>query len=251
MKRRATGDGQAGDFRPVSSPNLPDLVVKAIQRRIESGDLRPGDRLPAEPELAASFGIGRSSVREALKALTLMGLVRRSNAGTFVDEAATGSGEDQPSLGDQDPFIVIGQLFRARLMIEPGIAGIAANAATPQDIETLSRTVTRVEESDRVIDLMSADLDFHRHVTIATHDPVLIRLGNQLHADLAIAHKTYLSVWDKPETKQHCINSHTAIIQALRDRDAGTAEELVREVLVRSRNRTRDLFTERRANSPW
>lgn len=231
------GDPVSTNFARVSKPTLPDLVVRAIKERIERGELKPDDRLPAEPVLAESFDVGRSTIREALKALTILGLIRRSNAGTFIADPPMIAVGRESAINEPISPGTVERLFRARLMLEPGIAGVAAQSATSEDISGLEATVERMRSTAAIVSNMSADLDFHHRLTLATHDPILIRLGSQLHTDFAICHKAYEKIWDEGETRAWGIDNHERIIGALRAKDHHMAETEVRRVLSESYDR--------------
>ena len=125
------------DFRSIPKlPSLPEVVFKEVQRLIADGELQPGDRLPSETEMAERFGIGRSSIREAMRALQLLGAIEViQGKGTFVREAGI-----LPLVVDWariSEIGVISEVMEARQFLEVLLAQLAAERATDEDIEAL------------------------------------------------------------------------------------------------------------------
>jgi DNA-binding FadR family transcriptional regulator len=151
---------------------------------MREGRLLPGDRLPAERELAQQLGVGRASVREALGYLQLHELVEtRRGAGSYVAEdlrerlAALGS---HPTHVDAGPAAVI----QARLVTEPGVARIAAERGRHDDeIERLLETMDASSDPRDPAQRRrwsDADRHFHRQIAVLTENPVLIAMADQL-----------------------------------------------------------------------
>ena len=156
---------------------LPMATAQKVKTMIIQRQMKPGDRLPTEKELAGLFGVSRSTLREAMKYLRAENVVViRQGSGTFVS-AETGIGEDPLGLHFTNQENLIENLFETRMLIEPQIAGLACQRATPQDVKNLERLV---EEMDRceVNSKVWAELDvqFHTGVAECTHNEVLIRV---------------------------------------------------------------------------
>src|SRR5690349_11082065 len=111
-----------------------DAVVEQLLGVLRSGGLKPGDRLPAEPELMRLTGVGRSTVREAVRALVSMQLVEvRHGHGTFVRDGLGADLIDPPMLLYLDDHRILRDLMESRRVVEPSIARLAAERATPED----------------------------------------------------------------------------------------------------------------------
>src|SRR3972149_1865947 len=124
-------------YLPIQSERLYERIVSQIEQRIEAGDLKVGDQLPAERELADQFTVSRTAVREAIKALREKGLVEiRLGRGTFVTNGAAGAARH--SLGlllkDENGF---SSLVEVREILEPEIAGLAATRVTEENIAAM------------------------------------------------------------------------------------------------------------------
>lgn len=143
-----------------------------LRRRILTGGLAPGERLPTEATLMDELGVGRSTLREAVRVLEREGLVRvRQGSGTYVAQpdraellaAALGAPERE-------------QITEVRRMLEPEIARMAAERRTPDQAREILRLAVRratFRTAGDVEGLVEADLDLHRAVATATNNPVL------------------------------------------------------------------------------
>src|SRR5262249_39193700 len=141
-------------------------LVGVFKRLISEGSLAPGHRLPAERELAEMFGVSRSSLRQALKVLEIMGAIsQRVGDGTYLNTAA-------PSiLAEQMEFLILhdGVAFNdwmeARLIVEPELSARAAARAAPEDIAELRQAPTEMEDNQRDhARFTEYDLLFHKTI---------------------------------------------------------------------------------------
>jgi len=163
-------------YLPIQTERLYERIVSQIQERIESGDLKVGDRLPSERELAEQFAVSRTAVREAVKALRQKGLVEiRPGRGTFITNGA--SDNIRSSLGMLMKIGVTkgsGNLVEVREILEPEIAALAATRITDEYISAMQDAVkimdTALEDVDTFVE---ADLDFHLALAEATQNPII------------------------------------------------------------------------------
>lgn len=163
-------------------------VVEQFQALLAAGDLAPGDRLPPERELAERFGVGRGSVREALRELEILGLVEaRHGAGTYVRAV------DSREL--MAPFRSVVALSDAavqdvvafRRMFEPQVAAMAAANADDEGRALLQQALRRYEDAHAV----EADVDFHEAVARCTGNPIVLAVHHAL-AELFADFRTHL-----------------------------------------------------------
>ena len=183
---------------------------------IRRGDLSHGSRLPPERALAEQFGVGRSSVREAIRSLELQGLlVTRHGSGSFVntqslDAVATLMEPNNGAEGLQD-------IFEMRHLLEPQIAALAALRATPEDMVRLAAIL---EEQQRQIlegeTGVDADTEFHFTLATATHNPALVKVVNAVEDVLRRSRDRYLQLPGRPERSLH---SHHEILEMVRAGD--------------------------------
>ena len=172
-----TGEGQ--HFKSVGSERSFELVIRQLRGLLESGRLKPGEKLPAEPDLAARFGVSRTALREALKVLELSGYleVRRGyGGGTFV---ATPAAEEYRTVAPSTiPILTVTprQLSQVRLAIEPQAARIAAQADR-RDGRAFEDPIREMEVfDDRPARVLEANVNFHVVVAKISANPVFVTL---------------------------------------------------------------------------
>lgn len=157
---------------------LTDEAIVKIKEMITSGELGPGDRLPKESDLAARLGLSRNSLREAVKALTLVNVLDvRHGDGTYVTSL------DSAHLLDALSFMVdlhrdesILQFFEVRRLLEPGVAALAATRIKPDQLAELRALTESLDASADVDQLVANDLRFHRCIAEATGNAVVCSL---------------------------------------------------------------------------
>ena len=158
-----------------------DVVVERLLDLLRSGALKPGDRLPPEPELMQLAGVGRSTIREAVRTLASMRLVDvRHGHGTFVCDSTTQALTDPQMLVFLRDHAVARDLMEARRALEPEIARLAAERCTPADADAMRDAIQRWSSGPgmdaRTPEWRAAHLDFHEALARATHNVVLIRM---------------------------------------------------------------------------
>ena len=166
------------EFSHLKSKLLAEQVEEQIYHFILDTPLSPGSKLPNEFELGEKFGVGRSTIREAVKLLSSKGIVEvRRGSGTYVLTTALGVGDPLGLSAVQDKTALALDLVNVRLLLEPGIAEMAANNATDEDIARLRRICERVErkihDGDRYIE---DDIAFHTCVAESSKNMVVLIL---------------------------------------------------------------------------
>jgi GntR family transcriptional repressor for pyruvate dehydrogenase complex len=210
--------------------NIKDFALEQLKRYILSGITSPGERLPSERELAEYLGVGRNSVREALKILEAVGLVEaRIGEGTFIT-AQVGA-----SFGRTVGFSLalwggaIMELLDARQAIEIEAARMAAERATEDDLQQLRYEVAHMEEAEAFQAYFISDMNFHRLVGKTTHNEVVshivTNLIDLLEEVLREAHT------DQIMTNAEGQGTHRAVYEAIAHRDAAGAADRMRQHL--------------------
>lgn len=207
-----------------------EKIVRAIQDQIQSGELKVGDRLPPERQLAGLLDASRGSVREALRALELSGVIRsRHGEGNFV-AAVPGFGPTMPlAQFVERQRVSLLDLFDARKTFEPQLAAVAAERISRDDMERLR---TAVEEQEH--DLQSrnfeaafqADRLFHQVIADATRNQTLINLHGFL-SDL-VGDGRREAIENDARRTQAAVD-HRRIYQAIARRDAPAAGAAMRQ----------------------
>jgi len=162
-------------IRPIEVRSATAMVTERLEALILDGSLRPGDQLPAEPELAAALGVGRSTVREAKKSLIARGLVEsRGRLGTYVLAPSTDD-SDLPALRDllADPALV--DLHESRQIIEVAAIRLAAERITNEEVAELFAILDQIgADIGSQDDVWFRLLSFHRNLVRASGNRVLV-----------------------------------------------------------------------------
>jgi DNA-binding FadR family transcriptional regulator len=173
------------ELAPLQPPQLYQHIVELLEEQIRTGALVPGERLPAERDLARTLEVGRSSVREAIAALATRGIVEtRPGAGSFISDSAPHlvRFEDQPAIDDASPSAAL----EARLALEPQVVRLAARRGRPDpEIERLLKlmeSATDPANPSARADWNDADRGFHLQLAVMTANPVLVQLSNTIAA---------------------------------------------------------------------
>lgn len=223
------------DPQPAAAPDLATLLrpvvressVSEVARRLldllSAGDIRPGTRLPAERQLADALGVARSSVRGALSALDVLGIIEiRPGSGSYVRE---GTSEFLPRAIDWG--LMLGQrrtrdLVEVRIYMEGVSARLAADRATDADLARLEEHLRRMREAGHdAAGFIDADIAFHLETaTIA---------GNSVLRDILHSIRALLQVWmervsDLEGTVSGTLCEHDAVLRAIRERDPEAAD---------------------------
>jgi GntR family transcriptional repressor for pyruvate dehydrogenase complex len=215
-------------YKTVKTSRLYELIVQQVEDSILKGQLKPGDQLPAERDLAQKFGVSRTAVREAVKTLREKGLVEAySGRGTFVT-----NGTSQAIRQSLDLMIRINQqegsanLAELRLVLEPEIAGLAAQRIEDQLLATMREAVAVMERNLHDPDAyVEADLDFHLALAEAAGNPLILSLLDSIVVLLREQRSRIFNVAGGPERGQF---HHKRILAAVERRDSEAAREAMR-----------------------
>jgi GntR family transcriptional repressor for pyruvate dehydrogenase complex len=213
---------EQADFGTVERAALPQQIAERILTMIRERQLTPGDRLPAERDLAAALGVGRPALREALRALEMMNVIEiRQGAGAHVTELKAGQLVQHLEfvVGLNDTAIL--ELFEARKIVEAGIAEMAASLVSDEDIAALQACHQRlIDASGDAGAFLLADLEMHNLIAQIAANPMLVRFLESIrHLSVASRRRTgHLS-----GVTQQTIKDHQRIIDALAARDPAAA----------------------------
>lgn len=199
-------------------------AILEIKRLITSGQIGPGEKLPKESRLAAQLGLSRSSLREAVRALTLIGVLdARQGDGTYV----TGLGpqlllEATGFVVDflQDPPALV-ELLEVRRLLEPTATALAAIKIDERDLSRLHECNRRMESASSVEELVEADDEFHSIIVDATGQATLASLIKSL-AGRTFRARIWRGLVDERALEQ-TKRAHAAIYSAIGYRDAELA----------------------------
>lgn len=222
-------------YKLVRTSRLYEQIVQQIEESILKGSLKAGDQLPAERELAIRFGVSRTAVREAVKALREKGLVEAySGRGTFITD-----GTSQAVRQSFDLMVKIGQpegstdLAEVRSILEPEIAALAAERAEESDRATLREAVAVMDRSLKDADAyIEADLDFHLALAEAAANPLILSLIDSIVGLLRDQRLRIFQVEGGPQRGQI---HHKRILEAMEKRDAKMARHAMKAHLEQVR----------------
>jgi GntR family transcriptional repressor for pyruvate dehydrogenase complex len=203
---------------------LVDDAADKIRRMIFEGEVKPGELLPPRKELAAQFGVGISTIHEAIKSLDAVGLVEsRPGKGTWVRANALESVIHPAIITNRFGQIEVETIYEARLMLEVALAELAAEKATPEDIQAMWRAFNQAQE---VIDddeqFTQMDWDFHMAIAKAGHN-VLIETFYHLSRELLLEFVT--DVIKLPKVKQEASQYHKEQALAVEKHDVQAARK--------------------------
>ena len=222
-------------LRNPQGQRLHESIVQRFHALIQRGSLEHGTKLPAERVLAEQLKVSRSSVREAIRTLELQGLVvSKPGSGTFINtqslDAVTtlmtssldeGLGADEAQLRD---------IFEVRHLLEPQLAALAAQRATPEDVD---RMALILEEQQRQImegeTGVDADTEFHFALATATHNTALVKVVSAVEDVLRQSRDQSLQQPGRPERS---LASHRQILDMVRSRDHRGAREAMEHHLT-------------------
>ncbi|MGZ4278276.1 MAG: FadR/GntR family transcriptional regulator [Solirubrobacteraceae bacterium] len=169
------------------APQLYERIAARLAEDVRSGALAPGERLPGERELARRLGVGRSSVREAIAALQVDGIVvTRPGSGTYVADDGVRRAADREPGGAAPADASPSALLEARALLEPQVAALAARrAGRDAEAERLLEAMEAVDDAGSPTGRLAwndADRLFHRRLAVMTGNPVLAALADHVAA---------------------------------------------------------------------
>ena len=220
---KPAGRGSRRGDRPAS---VTDEAIDKIRQMIVNGSLRPGDRLPKENDLAAQLGLSRNSLREAVRALSLVRVLEvRQGDGTFVtslepDLLLESTGFLTHLFGDKTVL----ELFEVRRLLEPAAAALAAVRMDDQARELVRRELDRMIAADTVEELVEADAAFHAVIARASGNAVLRSLLEVL--STRTMRTRIWRGWKDEDTLQTSRADHSRIYDALVRRDPELARTM-------------------------
>ncbi len=221
-------------LRPMDNQTIVDRIVARLTRTIVSGELRPGDKIPTELELSESLGVGRNSVREAIKALVAMGVLNiRRAEGTFVADGFSErmlepmvyglilEGGDTPAVSE------------LRYLFESGLLSLAIDKAETRDIERLNAALDLIvhaaETPDDVAAILEADILFHREVERIVGNSLVEKIMLVIERiSRPTREKAVLRFIERGEL-QHMVNMHREIIGIVEKGDKASVGRVMDE----------------------
>jgi GntR family transcriptional repressor for pyruvate dehydrogenase complex len=219
------------EIKPVQRVTLGEQVALQLAEMIKSGRWKPGEKLPSEAELCRAMGVGRSTIREALKSLAFTGMVwMRAGGGTYVSEGPQRLLDGVLRNGEMETEKDLRDICESRLILETALAAMCAERASAAEMKELRDLV---EEMERHLDrddrrFMELDLTFHMTIAGACGNKILIKVLNEV--------RRALQQWmekspESPGSRERALVHHRRILEALEARDPEKAERAMRRHL--------------------
>lgn len=245
--------GTSALFSRVTSGRISELIVEQIRDLIRQGQLRRGDRLPAERELCDRFGVSRVTVREALRVLESSGLVEirvGARGGAFVttpDRSRVGEGlTDLLTMS----AVSAADVTELRFILELGLVPLVCERATDEDIEALREICRQARAEARRSSGYSMDMSAQFHVRVAesTHNAAVVMLVESFRGPLLMSLQ---AARDRaPEMGKLGVREHEQFVDAIAARDPDGATQIMREHLARTARRVTRQATRSAARQP-
>ena len=226
-------------FKEIAPVRLYESAIEQIIDLVKRSELKPGDKLPPERELAEKLSISRGSLREAFRVLESRGIIKsKPGGGRYIRKIRKNGHKSTENIILSLEKSSILELLEAREIFEVKIAEIVAQRATTEDIELIEKALNKMNEEERLKDdkKTESDTEFHLAITGASHNFVFVNII-KLHLDLL--RDTREKTQQIPGRREERWREHQAILQAIKERDSKKAGEAmlkhlrnVREVLV-------------------
>ena len=223
-------------LRPaVRRPNLPATIANRLRAQIVSGELPPGSKLPGHRDLAAAHAVSVGSMREAISMLISNGLIEtRAGRGTYVAASPQPAGRPRPGV----PLLrqEVEELTEARRVIEVQLAALAAERATPEQVEALRRATERMEAAAaNPYEYPEADVDFHLALAAAAGNRYLLQAMVDIRAllrqDMELGAEAAIRRFGDLRPS---VESHRRLLEAIADGDPARAAEVADEIVSRN-----------------
>ena len=236
-------------IEPIQKRKLYQDVIDRLMQRIESGELKTGDQLPSERELMEAYGVGRVAVREALQDMARSGIVEISHgerarvvtptASLLIEQIAGGARHllrIQPEM--------LEHLKQARTFLETGMARMAAEKATSEDVRILQNLLEKQRAALPNIDqFIKQDMLFHREIARISGNPIFPAIIDAL---FGWASEHYQSIVRAPGVEQLTLSEHQKIIDAIAAHDVVKAEKMLSDHLNRANEQYRTASVEQK-----
>lgn len=217
----------ARNAEPIRRSRLSQQIVVQICHLIRQGQFGPGDRLPPERELAEQLQVSRASLREALRALEISGIVEsRHGGGTYVRDFSERSVVSPLGLIFEAADDIIGDLWEVRAIFEPAVAAMTAVRASPEDVARLDEIVAEQEQAFHNFGdddhWMTLDRAFHSSLAVSSGNKVAVRVLDLINQWLQDGRRHFVAT---PERRCSALTCHTQIRDAVREHQPDAARE--------------------------
>lgn len=217
----------------IGTENVVDRIVKQITDKIISGDLKPGDKLPTEPDLCQAFQVGRNSVREAIKILCAYGILYIKRAeGTFVNDKYSHKMLDPMLYGILLQGNFADDIITLRKVLDTGILHSVIHTVSPEQIQRLYKHLDTMKKllSDAFLDfdaLFQADVNFHSEITSFTKNDMLFSMYSYVDRITHPSRDHALKIILDGDEKEAFIQLHQKLITIIETKQLDEIDEVL------------------------
>ncbi len=229
-------------FSGIKNTLLAEQVQEQLYDYITAHSMKPGGKLPNEFKLAEQFGVGRSTVREAVKLLVSRNVLEtRRGSGTYVKDLIPADMDPLNLRSVQDKVALAMDLVDLRLILEPGIAELAAYNATEEEIRHLQELCDATEyKIENNLYYIQDDIDFHTYIARCSKNKVV----EQLISIIETAVLMFVNITHRQLMKE-TVTTHRAITKAIADHDPIGARSAMTMHIAFNRNLIKEIYDER------
>lgn len=207
-------------FKPITNERLSDKVVGAIMQQIESGELRPGDKLPTEPELAEELGVSRGILREALTVLQARNfIIRKPKEGTFVNDSVDSLLDNKAGISLKEATYL--DLLEMRACIEQRVVEKIIDVVNDDIIRELTELVNTTDPGDKP---NSPDYYFHYRLAELSKNAMFVNFIDTYYD--VIDELTMVTI-KKSTRREEIRREHMSIVDAIARKDKQSAKDAV------------------------
>ena len=220
-------------FIPIKNAKVYEQVIEQIKTMIISGNLQKGDKLPSERELGDQLKVSRTSIREALRALEIVGLIKcKQGEGNFIRDNFDNSLFEPLSLVFMLERSNKEDIIEVRRIIEVEAAALAAKRITKDQLKRLEYIIYEFKNSEDEKILVNLDKNFHYEIAQASNNFILLNIINSCSTliDSLIKNARY-KIMKNVENKKELVDQHEKIYLALKEKDSELASKLMKEHL--------------------
>lgn len=231
------------EIKPIKNRRTTEIILEQIKDFVKQGHLKQGDKLPTEMELAERFEVSRTSVREALSALSLTGILEiRQGEGIYVKRSSSNAVIEPLSfilLLEKDQ---LQSILEVRKALEIEAADLAAQRRENEDLETMRALIEEMEHDlPEAVNSEKTDLAFHLALARASKNPLLDRLMNTVQEIISDTLHVTRALWLNSGSTQRLFEEHREIYLAIAARDNETSRQLMYEHLIKVERELRRL----------
>ena len=220
-------------FTPVRSVSIVDEIVKKFKDAIIDGSLKPGQKIPSESELCETMGIGRNSLREAVKMLAAVGVLEiRRGDGTYIAKKVTSSALDSLIYSLMLEQSTAQEILELRQVLETDVLEMAVSKAGPEEVKKLEELLESFEQALKLNDIDRAaalDMEFHLELSKAAGNPMLAKITSNVYALFNASVRKTLHAMEHDYSRA-CQN-HREMIAAIKNRRLSEASDIVKRSL--------------------